>query len=216
MANQNKQQDKPAARFFSDDEPKFEASPAPTARKMRLCRLFGLETDAPYPDAITPAELALIQFPNDELARGDLIRAAWGFEWSQWIGEHGTTVIRDNAPGPGLCRQSAPEFLRAYGVAPSDLVREWIDGNAQYEEQDELTPVKKSALLDQLDATYPYLASAMKKPGKYPWIREASTGRSGWYYKEKIIAGCRNQWAADSAVDSDGTPMRTASIRRIA
>ncbi|MDD3354155.1 hypothetical protein [Zoogloea sp.] len=115
------------SRFFDPrpHSPIKQFSP-PTALMMKAGRLAGFEGRDGWPDELSVREFSGLQFPDSGLAQADFLRALWGYEWSEWLGEHGATVIRDNAPGPGLCRVSGADVLHLYGVEPSELLREWF------------------------------------------------------------------------------------------
>jgi hypothetical protein len=117
------------SRFF-DPLPHSSIAPSrPTALTMKAARLAGFDGRDGWPDELSTGEFSGLQFPDDGLARSDFLRALRGFEWGEWLGEHGVTVIRDNAPGPGLCRVSGAKLLHDYGVEPSKLLMEWFSSS---------------------------------------------------------------------------------------
>ncbi|MDY0037023.1 MAG: hypothetical protein RBS05_14020 [Zoogloea oleivorans] len=98
----------------------------PNALIMKAGRLAGFDGRDGWPDVLSINEFSALQFPDDEADRSDLLRALWGFKWSNWLADHGVTVIRDNAPGPGVCRKSGGQLLHRYGVQPSELLQGWL------------------------------------------------------------------------------------------
>lgn len=102
----------------------------PNALIMKAGRLAGFDGRDGWPDVLSINEFSDLQFPDDKAAKSDLLRALWDFEWSNWLAAHGETVIRGNAPGPGVCRKSGGDLLRRYGVRPSELLQGWFDSSA--------------------------------------------------------------------------------------
>lgn len=58
------------------------------------------------------------------------------------------------------------------------------------------TKMRRAAIISQLCRRYPSLEADFNRPEA--WIKNASTGRHGWYYFELIEEGCRNKWGAAS------------------
>lgn len=220
--------DKPdVTRFFAgrnDDA----AMTLPTAELMSAGRIAGFDGRHGWPDELSIGEFSAIQFKDDGRARADFLRATWSFDWVEWFGEHGVTVIRDNAPGPGLCRASAAECLRLYGVEPSRMVMAWLDSpeslsyrlvrgrnTADAGHADSLPPsqcggrkMKRKAIINQLESRFPSLVSDFNR--MEDWVKKCSTGERGMYYLEKIEAGCLAKWS-----EPDRAPATSHSATKI-
>ncbi len=214
-------------RFFADRND-VAADTLPTAELMKAGRIAGFDGRDGWPDELSIGEFSAIQFEDDGRARADFLRATWSFEWGEWFGEHGVTVIRDNAPEPGLCRTSAAECLRLYGVESSSMVRAWLDSPESLSYQlvrgritadaghaDTLPPsqcggqkMKRSAIIKKLGLRFPSLVSDFNR--MEDWVKGCSAGERGMYYLEKIEAGCLAKWS-----ESDGVPATPHIATRI-
>lgn len=101
-------------------------------------------------------------------------------------------------------RAAFRDWLNARGEPPSVHIQAWLhaldSAVTSGEEQNEpprLTPMRRAAIIDQLERRYSRLKSDFNRPAD--WVRECATGKRGEYYLEKIEAGCRSKWGNGAA-----------------
>lgn len=93
-------------------------------------------------------------------------------------------------------------WLSECGEEPSEHIRAWfalfaVVASAEQNEPPRLTPMRRAAIIDQLERRYSSLKSDFNRPAD--WVRECATGKRGEYYLEKIEAGCRSKWGNGDA-----------------
>jgi hypothetical protein len=101
-------------------------------------------------------------------------------------------------------RAAFRDWLNARGEPPSVHIQAWIraldsaaTGGEEQSEPPRLTPMRRAAIIDQLERRYSSLKSDFNRPAD--WVRECATGKRGEYYLEKIEAGCRSKWGNGEA-----------------
>jgi hypothetical protein len=120
------------------------------------------------------------------------------------------------------------DWLALRGEDPSEHISAWLRPLAQTKveqggsERDEVTPaesdkltiMKLAAVIEQLGRRYPSLQGDMDRPED--WAKDCRTERRGFYYLEKVEAGCRAKWGnQDAALPSPAALKMLGQVHKI-
>jgi hypothetical protein len=108
--------------------------------------------------------------------------------------------------------ESFAAILEQEGYAGSEHIKAWISSVVVTQQESVVgTEQTKAVILDALDSRYPYLRSAWIKGEK--WLMDCRvSGKRGWYYREKVEAGCAAKWPPD--VSFGVTPFSVYTSKR--
>lgn len=114
------------------------------------------------------------------------------------------------------CRAYFASLPKPFRPPAGSPLAKWLsraDAEHEVSRSDELTPMKRAAIIEHMKRRYPALESAIQRG--LDWTKACRVpDRSGWYYLERIESECRARYKSPAPVPA--APMGLAAQVRSA